>query len=70
VRDTQLGYLRPPRWQSRDAIRCVSPTLYKKGKTMLFIIVMAVVAAVFIYAVIDKQYKIDQEDWDFREEGE
>ena len=37
---------------------------------MLFIIVMAVVAAVFIYAVIDKQYKIDQEDWDFREEGE
>lgn len=61
-------------YQVTNAIRCVSLTSHKgsnplmKGKTMLFIIIMAVVAVVFIYAVIDKQYKIDQEDWDFRDE--
>lgn len=33
--------------------------------------IMAVIAVITLVAVlIDQQYKIDQEDWDFREEGD
>ena len=70
VRDTQLGYLRPPRWQSRDAFRCVSPTLYKKGKTMFGWFIGSLLVLWLVITLINKQYEIDQEDWDFREEGE
>ncbi|CAB4121771.1 hypothetical protein UFOVP27_2 [uncultured Caudovirales phage] len=32
---------------------------------MAFILISALIVTVFVYKVIDKQYKIDQEDWDW-----
>jgi len=37
---------------------------------MLYLLVGIGLACCLALLLIDKQYKIDQEDWDFREDGE